>query len=216
MSLGGLSGLASGVDTSSIVDKLIAIERQQNARLGLRKSAAQARQTGLKDIATKLNALKTAAQDLGSAGTWATKQTVDSADPTKVTATLTGGAGIGGSTIQVDRLASSAQRGYAWVPDATDRTLSVAYPLLLVTSVALIIVTSTAISLAQLAAPDEMRGRVMSIFMVAFRGGMPLGSLTAGTIASVASAPVALMGAGVLLMALSVWFLTQSHGLKEL
>jgi hypothetical protein len=56
----------------------------------------------------------------------------------------------------------------------------------------------------------------MSIFMVAFRGGMPLGSLTAGTIASVASAPVALMGAGVLLMALSVWFLTQSHGLKEL
>ena len=76
MSLGGLSGLASGVDTSSIVDKLIAIERQQNARLGLRKSAAQARQTGLKDIATKLNALKTAAQDLASASTWVATQTV--------------------------------------------------------------------------------------------------------------------------------------------
>ena len=72
MSLGGLSGLASGVDTSSIVDKLIAIERQQNARLGLRKSAVQARQTGLKDIATKLNALKTAAQDLAAAGNWST------------------------------------------------------------------------------------------------------------------------------------------------
>ena len=79
-----------------------------------------------------------------------------------------------------------------------------------------IILTSTLVSLAQLIAPDEMRGRVMSIFMVAFRGGMPLGSLAAGTIASVASAPVVLMGAGVLLMALSVWFLTQSHGLKEL
>jgi hypothetical protein len=52
--------------------------------------------------------------------------------------------------------------------------------------------------------------------MVAFRGGMPLGSLAAGSIASAVSAPVALMGAGVLLMALSVWFLTQSHGLKEL
>ena len=51
---------------------------------------------------------------------------------------------------------------------------------------------------------------------LARRGGMPLGSLTAGTIASVASAPVVLMGAGVLLMALSVWYLTQSHGLKEL
>ena len=61
-----------------------------------------------------------------------------------------------------------------------------------------------------------MRGRVMSIFMVALRGGMPLGSLTAGSIASVYSAPVVLIGAGVLLTALSVWYLTQSYGLKEL
>jgi flagellar hook-associated protein 2 len=127
MSLGGLSGLASGVDTSSIVDKLIAIERQQNARLGLRKSAAQARQTGLKDIATKLNALKTAAEDLASAGTWSTKQTVESSAPTKIAATISGGAGIGGSTIAVDRLASSARAGYEWHPDASARTLTVAY-----------------------------------------------------------------------------------------
>ena len=127
MSLGGLSGLASGVDTSSIVDKLIAIERQQNARLGLRKSAVQARQTGLKDIAAKLNALKTAAQDLASAGAWSAKQTIDSSAPAKVAATITGGAGIGGSTIAVDRLASSSQRGYAWTPNASDRTLTVGY-----------------------------------------------------------------------------------------
>ena len=40
-------------------------------------------------------------------------------------------------------------------------------------------------SLVQLNAPNEMRGRVMSIYMVAFRGGMPLGSLTgAGSPAS--------------------------------
>jgi flagellar hook-associated protein 2 len=127
MSLGGLSGLASGVDTSSIVEQIINLERQSNARLGLRKSAVQARQTGLKDIATKLNALKAAAQELASTTTWSTKQVAESADPTKVTATVTGGAGIGGSTICVDRLASSAQRGYAWVPDATARTLTVGY-----------------------------------------------------------------------------------------
>jgi MFS family permease len=99
---------------------------------------------------------------------------------------------------------------------AMSRSLWLTYPLLFFASCASIILTSTLVSLAQLIAPDEMRGRVMSIFMVAFRGGMPLGSLTAGTIASVASAPVVLMGAGVLLMALSVWYLTQSHGLKEL
>src|SRR4051794_35599896 len=127
MSLGGLSGLASGVDTSSIVDKLIAIERQQNARLGLRKSNVQARQTGLKDVATKLNALKTAAEDLASAGTWSTKQSVAPSAPAKIAAPTGGGGGTGGGTIAVDRLASSARRGYEWHPDAGARELSVAY-----------------------------------------------------------------------------------------
>ena len=39
-------------------------------------------------------------------------------------------------------------------------------------------------SLVQLIVPDHLRGRVMSIYMVAFRGGMPLGSLAAGYAAS--------------------------------
>ena len=38
-------------------------------------------------------------------------------------------------------------------------------------------------SLIQLHTPDAMRGRVMSIFMLAFRGGMPLGNLLAGVVA---------------------------------
>ena len=95
-------------------------------------------------------------------------------------------------------------------------TLAVAYPLLLVTSVALIIVTSTAISLAQLAAPDEMRGRVMSIFMVAFRGGMPLGSLAIGSLASASSAPSALTVCGVGLVGVSAFFLIRGQGVKHL
>src|SRR4029079_1825937 len=70
--------------------------------------------------------------------------------------------------------------GLLLIAFATARTAAAAYHLLLVTSVALIIVASTAISLAQLAAPDEMRGRVMSIFMVAFRGGLPPGGLGGG------------------------------------
>ena len=48
------------------------------------------------------------------------------------------------------------------------------------------IVFSTVTSLVQLIAPNEMRGRVMSIYMLAFRGGMPLrqpGQRLAGDIA---------------------------------
>ena len=48
------------------------------------------------------------------------------------------------------------------------------------TGAALMIVLSLVTSLVQLIAPNEMRGRVMSIYMVAFRGGMPLGSLVSG------------------------------------
>jgi MFS family permease len=100
---------------------------------------------------------------------------------------------------------------FAW-----SRSLPVSYALLLLTSLALIILTSTAVSLAQLTAPDEMRGRIMSIFMVAFRGGMPLGSLTFSTVASTSSAPVALTICGVLLSLVAIWFLVMGRGVREL
>jgi flagellar hook-associated protein 2 len=127
MSIGGLSGLASGVDTSSIVDQLISLERQQNDRLALRKSAVQARQTSLKDIASKLSTLNAAAQDLASDTTWAAKQTVASSNDARLSAVLIGGAGIGGHTIQVDRLASSSQRGYAFTSPTSAGTFTIAY-----------------------------------------------------------------------------------------
>jgi MFS family permease len=71
-------------------------------------------------------------------------------------------------------------------------------------------------SLVQLNAPNEMRGRVMSIYMVAFRGGMPLGSLAAGWLATSVSAPLVLVANGVLLTGVASWFLLNSHGVREL
>ena len=71
-------------------------------------------------------------------------------------------------------------------------------------------------SLVQLNAPNEMRGRVMSMYMVAFRGGMPVGSLVAGWAATLSSAPAVLALNGVLLTAVAAWFLLKSHGVREL
>ena len=70
-------------------------------------------------------------------------------------------------------------------------------------------------SLVQLNAPDAMRGRVMSIYMVAFRGGMPLGSLATGRLAEIFSAPLALAADGVLLAAVAIYFLVRSHGVRQ-
>jgi MFS family permease len=99
---------------------------------------------------------------------------------------------------------------------SASRVLAVSYALLLLVSIALIILTSTAVSLAQLIAPDDMRGRVMSIFMVAFRGGMPLGSLAASSLASATSAPIALAVCGVLITLVSAAFLTWGKGVRSL
>ena len=63
---------------------------------------------------------------------------------------------------------------------AVSRVLWLSDILLFLTGAALMVVFSTVTSLVQLIAPNEMRGRVMSIYMVAFRGGMPLGSLVSG------------------------------------
>jgi predicted MFS family arabinose efflux permease len=71
-------------------------------------------------------------------------------------------------------------------------------------------------SVVQLNAPNEMRGRVMSIYMVAFRGGMPLGSLAAGWVATFTSAPTVLTVNGTLLSLVAAWFLLKSHGVREL
>jgi MFS family permease len=80
----------------------------------------------------------------------------------------------------------------------------------------MVMVSAMLSSLVQLNAPNEMRGRVMSIYMVAFRGGMPLGSLAGGWIATLASTPAVLVVNGVLLTAVAAWFLLKSHGVREL
>jgi MFS family permease len=88
--------------------------------------------------------------------------------------------------------------------------------LLFAAGACMIMVFAMLSSLVQLNAPNHMRGRVMSIYMVAFRGGMPLGSLVAGWLATLTSAPVVLTVNGVLLSGVSAWFLLKSHGVREL
>ncbi len=62
-------------------------------------------------------------------------------------------------------------------------------------------------SLVQLITTNEMRGRVMSVYNVAFRGGMPLGSLVAGLLVPRFTAPVVIAVNGVLLVAMASYFL---------
>ena len=98
---------------------------------------------------------------------------------------------------------------------AVSRVMWVSDILLFFTGAALMMVFSTVTSLIQLIAPNEMRGRVMSIYMVAFRGGMPLGSLISGYLATFLGAPRVIGINGVLLVVVALYFLIRGHGVRE-
>jgi MFS family permease len=99
---------------------------------------------------------------------------------------------------------------------ALTRSLHASYALLFLSGVALMIVLSCLTSLVQLIAPDHMRGRVMSIYLVAFRGGMPLGSLVSGWLASMTSASAVLTANGIALLLVSAFFLLKSREVRAL
>ena len=88
--------------------------------------------------------------------------------------------------------------------------------LLFLDGAALIVVFSMTASLVQLIVPDHLRGRVVSIYMVAFRGGMPLGSLWAGYAATLSSAPFVLAVNGALISLVALYFVVRGHSVREL
>jgi MFS family permease len=71
-------------------------------------------------------------------------------------------------------------------------------------------------SLVQEHAPDELRGRVLSIFGLAFRGGMPMGSLVAGALVRSEGAPLVLAAFSGGLLVLALVLLARHRPLRDL
>jgi predicted MFS family arabinose efflux permease len=72
---------------------------------------------------------------------------------------------------------------------------------------AMITVFASITSLVQAITEDNMRGRVMSVYNVAFRGGMPFGMLAVGKLIPIYTAPVTMSVVGVLTAILGLYFL---------
>ncbi len=84
-------------------------------------------------------------------------------------------------------------------------SVPVALVLLFVLGVSFSLFTSSASALVQLAAPDHLRGRVVSLFLFAFAGLAPIGGLVAGFLAEQGGTPLAFGVAGAAGLAASVW-----------
>src|SRR3954470_17912544 len=122
-----LNGMASRLDTDSIIQQLMQVDQLKITAVQNQQSGVTAHQTSLKSIQSKLDAFKSAAAALSDAGTWKASQSVASSDSSKVDVALTSGAGIGGHTIQVDKLASSAQHGFSYQAPTVAGKLTLSY-----------------------------------------------------------------------------------------
>jgi MFS family permease len=88
---------------------------------------------------------------------------------------------------------------------------------LFLTGIGLMAVFANVNSLVQLITPNEMRGRVMSVYNAAFRGGMPMGNLVTGwlvdlgkgpaPVVPIFTAPFVLAANGIALVSLALYFL---------
>jgi len=116
------SGLGSGLNTSEIISALLGVERTPITRLGNEQTAIEGREQQLGSLESSLMQLTFDAQELGSPALFNTSQSVTSSDPTRVAATSTAGAAVGGYEVEVIQLANSGQRTFTFKsPGAADK-----------------------------------------------------------------------------------------------
>jgi predicted MFS family arabinose efflux permease len=98
--------------------------------------------------------------------------------------------------------------GAATAAFAFSRWLPLSCVLIFLAGAAIMASASLMLSLVQVIVSDQMRGRVMSVYNLAFRAGIPLGSLALGKLIPMVGISWALAGSGGILIALSLYFLT--------
>ncbi|MGB8063812.1 MAG: MFS transporter [Candidatus Sulfotelmatobacter sp.] len=85
--------------------------------------------------------------------------------------------------------------------------LPISYTMLVLVGASMMAVFATVTSLVQLIVTNDMRGRVMSVYNFAFRGGMPMGNLVSGWLVPAYTAPLVLSVNGFLLILVALYFL---------
>lgn len=88
---------------------------------------------------------------------------------------------------------------------ALSRWLLVSCALIFLSGATMMVSASLTLSLVQLIVSDRMRGRVMSVYNLAFRLGIPIGSLALGKIIPAVGISTALAGSGLILVGIACY-----------
>jgi predicted MFS family arabinose efflux permease len=119
-----------------------------------------------------------------------------------------------GLDVVIVRAGSAAAVGL--VAFAVTRIYALALPVLAAVGFGFIVSCASLNTLIQTVVEDDKRGRVMSLYTMAFIGVAPLGNLAAGTLAGLIGAPAALALNGLVCMVATLWFRQQLPRLREL
>jgi MFS family permease len=125
-----------------------------------------------------------------------------------------GAGGIGGAVFTA--VVNTERRGNAYAIASVTMALATiglgliatmpsALGMLFVLGIANLAFTGAANYLLQTLAPNEVRGRAVSVYSMILLGFVPCGALVLGTVASVSNLSSALLGAGVVALAVSTW-----------
>src|SRR4029079_388777 len=105
--------------------------------------------------------------------------------------------------------------GAGLIAFSLSRWLWLSLVLLVFTGFGFMVQMASSNTLLQTLVDDDMRGRVMSFYVMAFMGTAPFGSLLAGAAAQRFGAPVTLAVAGALLLGVAGWFASILPRLRE-
>ena len=99
---------------------------------------------------------------------------------------------------------------------ALSRSLPLSYVLLGLAGASLMTVFALFMTLVQSNVENHLRGRVVSVYTLAFRGAMPLGNLVAGALAGAFSAPKVLVANGIVMILMGLVTLVSRQNVLDL
>ncbi len=115
-----VTGLASGLDTAKLVSQMMDIQKRPVTMLQTQQTSLQARNTQLTSIQASLKKVNADALALMDPRIYRGTQKATSSDTTRVAASTTAGAGVGGYQVSVGQLANAGQRTFSFTAPASD------------------------------------------------------------------------------------------------
>jgi predicted MFS family arabinose efflux permease len=96
------------------------------------------------------------------------------------------------------------------------RTLSASLCVLVGVGFGVMVLLNISNSMVQTQVPDDMRGRVMSIYTLTFFGTLPIGALIVGTLATHINEPAAVIVGALIVFCASIWILWRVPELRAM